>query len=169
VKDRKVENRLVLACREYAMILASILKYRGIPVRVRCGFALYLSHGFHISHIICEVWNKNENRWMLVDPSTNMIDFSRENFEFGNDVWLKMQNSAIDPKLYGMMGQPGLAIITAALCHDLASLLGNEYLIYQYSPILASAFQNKLAAKQIETLSRISESMKCTSCVRQIF
>jgi formylglycine-generating enzyme required for sulfatase activity len=160
VKDRKVENRLVLACREYAISLASILQYRGIPARVRCGFAPYLHPGFHTGHVICEVWNKNENRWMLVDPSKDMIDFSRENFEFGNDVWLKMQNNEIDPKLYGMMGQPGLAMITTALCHDLASLLGREYLIYQYSPILASAFQNKLTAKQIETLSRISGSMK---------
>jgi len=160
VKDRKVENRLVLACREYAMLLASILQYRGIPARVRCGFAPYLNPGFHTGHEICEVWNKNENRWMLVDPSKDMIDFSREKFEFGNDVWLEMQNNEIDPKLYGMMGQPGLAIITAALCHDVASILGSEYLIYQNSPILASAFQNKLTAKQIETLSRISESMK---------
>jgi len=160
VKDRKVENRLVLACREYAMLLASILQYRGIPARVRCGFAPYLNPGFHTGHEICEVWNKNENRWMLVDPSKDMIDFSREKFEFGNDVWLKMQNNEIDPKLYGMMGQPGLAIITTALCHDVASILGSEYLIYQNSPILASAFQNKLTAKQIETLSRISESMK---------
>jgi formylglycine-generating enzyme required for sulfatase activity len=160
VKDRKVENRLVLACREYAMLLASILKYRGIPARVRSGFAPYLNPGFHTGHIICEVWNKNENRWMLVDPSKDMIDFGREKFELGNDVWLKMQNNEIDLKLYGMMGQPGLAIITTALCHDLASILGSEYLIYQYSPILASAFQDKLTAKEIETLSRISESMK---------
>ncbi len=126
VKDRKVENRLVLACREYAMLLASILKYRGIPARVRCGFATYLNPGSYTSHIICEVWNKNENRWMLVDPSKDMVDFGREKFEFGNDAWLKMQNNEIDLKLYSMMGQPGLVIITIALCHDLASILGKR-------------------------------------------
>ncbi len=160
VKDRKVENRLVLACREYAILLASILKYMDIPARVRCGFATYLNPGSYTSHIICEVWNKDENRWMLVDPGKDMVDFSREQFELGNDTWLKMQNNEIELKLYSMMGQPGMVIITIALCHDLASILGSEYLIYQHSPILVSAFQQKLTEKEMEMLNRVSELMK---------
>jgi hypothetical protein len=91
VKDRKPEDRLVLGCRENSLLLASILKYRGIPARVRYGHAAYLIPGFHANHVICEVWNEKDKRWMLVDPSTNMIDFSREKFAFGNDSWLKMQ------------------------------------------------------------------------------
>jgi hypothetical protein len=77
VKDRKPEDRLLLTCRYNSILLASILKYRGIPVRVRYGFAPYLDPGYHAGHVICEVWNINENRWMLVDPSMNMIDFRR--------------------------------------------------------------------------------------------
>ena len=68
VKNRKPEARLVLGCNQNAIILASILKYRGIPARVRYGHATYFITGFHISHTICEVWNENEMRWMLVDP-----------------------------------------------------------------------------------------------------
>ena len=37
-KDRKPEDRLILGCRENAIMLASILKYRGIPARVRDPF-----------------------------------------------------------------------------------------------------------------------------------
>jgi formylglycine-generating enzyme len=160
VKDRKVENRLILICRDYANLLASILKYRGIPTRVRCGFAPYLIPGFHTSHVICEVWNKNDKRWMLVDPSTNMIDFSRDKFDFSNDVWLKMQQKEIDLKIYGMANiYTGSSMITTTLCYDLASVLGMEYPVGQYSPILNSSFQNKLTVKQIETLDRISELM----------
>ena len=62
VKDWKPANRLVLGCREYSILLASILKYRGIPARVRNGHATYLIPGFHASHTICEVWNKNDKR-----------------------------------------------------------------------------------------------------------
>jgi formylglycine-generating enzyme required for sulfatase activity len=165
VKDRKPEDRLVLGCRENSILLASILKYRGIPARVRSGFAAYLKPGFHSIHTICEVWNKTDNCWMLVDPTTNMIDFSREQFDLSNDVWLKMQNKAIDPKLYGLGDNfDGLPRITQALCHDLASILGTEYSIYQYSPIIDYAVKNDgqltLTAKQIETLTRISELMK---------
>ncbi|MGB3861765.1 MAG: transglutaminase family protein, partial [Candidatus Aminicenantaceae bacterium] len=76
VKDRKPEDRLVLGCRDNVILLASILKHRGIPARVRCGHATYLIPEFHASHTICEVWNENDKRWMLVDPSADMIDFS---------------------------------------------------------------------------------------------
>ena len=163
IKDRKPENRLILACRENAILLASILKYRGIPVRVRGGYATYLIPNFHTNHAICEVWNEHDRRWMLVDPRTGMIDFSRDKFDFGNDAWLKMQKKEIDPNLYGMPGRhPGVLSILAIVCTDLAFTLGTEYTIYQYAPILDYAFQNNnpLTSKHIETLNRISELMK---------
>ena len=163
VKNRRPENRLVLTCRDNAVLLASILKYRGIPTRVRYGFAPYLIPGFHSYHVICEVWNKNDNRWMLVDPSADKIDFSKEEFEFSNDVWLKMHNNEIDPKLYGIPGEfTGLMPITLVLCSDNASILGTEYTIYKYPSIIDYAFQNnnQFAPKQIEMLNGISEVMK---------
>lgn len=163
VKDRKPEDRLVLGCRHYSILLASILKYRGIPARVRCGHATYLIPDFHTSHTICEVWNENDKRWMLVDPGTDMVDFSRENFDFSNDLWLKMQNKEIDPNLYGIPGRyTGLVSIVGKVCTDLASILGTEYPINLYAPILEYTFQNnnQLTSKHIETLNRISELMK---------
>jgi len=162
VKDRKPEDRLVLICRDNAILLASILKYRGIPARVRYGFAPSLIPGFHSNHVICEVWNKNDHRWMLVDPSADMIDFSYDNFDFSNDVWLKMQNKEIDPKLYGMVGQyTGLPMITAAFCHDLSSILGTEYPHFHYAPIVGQTFINEgqLSKEQIRLLNRISNLM----------
>jgi formylglycine-generating enzyme required for sulfatase activity len=166
VKDRKPKDRLVLGCRENSLLLASILKYRGIPARVRYGNAAYLIPGFHTNHVICEVWNEKYKRWMLVDPSTNMIDFSREKFAFGNDSWLKMEKGEIDPNLYGIPGKfsnnNGLVTIATMVCVDLASVLGNEYTIYQYAPIVDYAFDNnkKLPEDQIEILNRISKLMK---------
>jgi hypothetical protein len=163
VKNRKPENRLVLGCRHNAILLASILKYRGIPARVRIGHVTYLKPGFHLSHTICEVWNENDKRWMLVDPSTNMVDFSREKFDFSNDLWLKMQNEEIDPSQYGSPGRyTGLVSILGKVSPDLASILGTEYPVNQYAPILEYAFQNnnQLTSKHIETLNRISELMK---------
>ena len=164
VKDRKPENRLMLICRDNALLLASILKYCGIPARVRYGFAPYLIPDFHTHHVICEVWNEKDNRWMLVDPSANRIDFSKEEFDFSNDVWLKIQKKEINPKLYGMPGQNeynGSPLMTTVVCYDLASLLGTEYPIGQHSPILDYVFQNnQFTTKQVEILNRISELMK---------
>ena len=144
IKDRKPEDRLILGCRENAILLASILKYRGIPARVRSGHVTYLRPGFHLSHTICEVWNDHENRWMLVDPSMVMIDFSRDKFDFSNELWLKLQNKEIDPDLYGFPGRySGFVSIVGKVCPDLASLLGTEYPVHHYAPILDYAFENK--------------------------
>jgi hypothetical protein len=163
VKDRKVEDRLVLGCRHNAILLASILKYRGIPARVRAGHVTYLRPGFHLSHTICEVWNKNESRWMLVDPSMVKIDFSREQFDFSHELWLKLQKEEIDPDQYGFPGRySGFVSIVGKVCPDLASILGTEYPVHHYAPILDYAFENndQLTAEHIETLNRISELMK---------
>jgi len=162
-KGRKPEDRLILGCRENAILLASILKYRGIPARVRAGHVTYLRPGFHLSHTICEVWNKNENRWMLVDPSMVMIDFSREQFDFSNELWLKMQNKEIATDQYGFPGRySGFVSIVGKVCPDLASILGTEYPVNHYAPILDYALENndKLSEEHIETLNRISELMK---------
>ena len=37
--ERKQDERLILACGHFARLLASIMKYKGIPARVRVGFA----------------------------------------------------------------------------------------------------------------------------------
>ncbi len=163
VNDRLPEDRLVLGCQHNAILLASILKYRGIPARVRSGHATYIIPGFHTSHTICEVWNENDKRWMLVDPSMDMVDLSREQFDLSNDLWLKMQNGEIDPNLYGIPRRyTGLVSIVGKVCTDLASILGTEYPINQYAPILDYIFENdeQLTSEHIETLNRISELMK---------
>ena len=163
VKDRKPEDRLILICRHNAILLASILKYRGIPARVRGGYATYIIPNFHTGHAICEVWNENDKRWMLVDPSMDMIDFSREKFDFGNESWLKMQKEEIDPNLYGIPGRgTGLVSIVAIFCTDLAMVLGTENTIYQYAPILDFAFEEdkQLSVEHIETINKICKLMK---------
>jgi len=165
VKDRKPEDRLVLGCREYAILLASIMKYRGIPARVRAGHAAYLHPEYHLNHTICEVWHEKDKRWMLVDPGMDMIDFRGEKFDFSNELWLKMQKGEIDPGLYGIPGRhTGLVSIVGKIPWDLASILGTEYPIYQHGfpPILEYAFKNdnQLTVEHMKTLNRISELMK---------
>ncbi len=72
----------------------------------------------------------------------------------------------------------GVGSIVAKVCADLASILGTEHTVYQYSPMLDHAVKDKgqmtLTAEQIETLSRIGELMKSIdadsiSKLRQIY
>jgi hypothetical protein len=52
IADRRPAERLVLSCRFHAMLLASMVKSRGIPARVRVGFAGHLAPetGKHFDH-----------------------------------------------------------------------------------------------------------------------
>jgi formylglycine-generating enzyme required for sulfatase activity len=161
--NRKPEDRLVFSCQNYALMLASILKYKGIPARVRYGHSTYLIPDFHASHVICEVWNKTEKRWMLVDPNVNMIDFSRDKFDFSNEAWLQMRNGAIDPNTFGFPGKySGEGSISGKISADLASILGTEFPLTMYSPIMEYYFEGEkqLPQKQIKILDSISGLMQ---------
>ncbi|MCF8267359.1 MAG: transglutaminase-like domain-containing protein [Ignavibacteriales bacterium] len=100
--SRKPEERLVVACVHHSMLLASILRYKGIPVRLRAGNAKYIGGDkrIRVTHVICEVWDKNRNKWYLVDPDRNRIDFSRNEFEFAGETWQKLRDGDINKRYY---------------------------------------------------------------------
>jgi hypothetical protein len=158
ILNRKPADRLVVSCRYHAILLASILKYKGIPVRVRYGFAIYLYPEYHIYHVICEVWNNNEKRWMLVDPDRQMIDFPSQQFQFASDAWMKYQQDKLDANTYGVPDWWGAHPILDVLCHDLASVLGNEHTYYNRPPISADSTMNvkDMPADQIDVMNKIS-------------
>lgn len=162
MKNREIEDRLILGCRHNAIVLASILKYRGIPARIRTGHVTYLRPGFHLSHTICEVWNEKDSRWMLVDPSTGMIDFDRVQFEFSHELWFKLQRGDVDLEKYGFPGRyTGLISIVGKISPDLSAILGTEYPVFHYAPMLDNVSENNsLSQEQIQLINKISELMK---------
>ncbi|WP_432664006.1 hypothetical protein R9X47_26010 [Wukongibacter baidiensis] len=162
IYERKPEERLILSCRYHAILLASILKSRDIPVRVRYGFANYLYPGHHIYHVICEVWNEKEQRWMLVDPDRQMVDFSREKFEYPGDVWLRYKQGKLNSSTYGLPEWWGVHPILSILCHDLASVLGNEH-IYWDEPSLTTDSEmdeKDITPEQLDVLTRAANLLE---------
>ena len=49
--------RSVGTCRDFALMLCSFLRCKGIPARLRCGFATYLGNGWE-DHWVCEYWHE---------------------------------------------------------------------------------------------------------------
>jgi len=73
---RPVEARSIGCCRDYALMLTSILRHRGVPARVRTGVALYFKSddGYLIEdHYVTEHWNRAEARWQLTDPQIDDV------------------------------------------------------------------------------------------------
>src|SRR3954470_24778681 len=57
VEDRSglpPERRTPGTCRDFALMLCSLLRERGVAARVRCGFANYFSGNLFEDHWICE-------------------------------------------------------------------------------------------------------------------
>ncbi len=65
---RELKNRLVVNCRQFAVLTCSIFRHHGIPARARAGYATYTwGRGKYENHWICEYWSAVDRRWVQVD------------------------------------------------------------------------------------------------------
>ena len=72
---REAKDKVHVTCRSQAILLASILKAKGIPARARSGFAEYIHYdGICYDHWITEYFDEKENRWRLVDADKHCPD-----------------------------------------------------------------------------------------------
>lgn len=98
--DRKVENKIVVTCRYNAILMASILKSKGIPCRVRAGFAPYFSE-ISGDHWINQYWNETLHAWVTFD-SDGFLDFlpfdqydiPKDMFDWAPEVWTGIRNGS---------------------------------------------------------------------------
>src|SRR6202011_2542187 len=70
------DRRSFGTCRDYAIMLASMLRHQSIPARIRCGFATYFTTGPFEDHWICEYWSATDDRWIRADAQLDQ--FHRE-------------------------------------------------------------------------------------------
>ena len=137
--SRKPEHRLVVACVHHSMLLASILRHREIPVRIRSGFAKYIGDrkDIKVSHVICEIWDQENRKWMLVDPDRQKVNFSRDDFEFANETWNRLRNNNIGNGRYISRLGNTARVTVHLLIHDISYLLGQEKPYWEDPPIVS--------------------------------
>jgi excinuclease ABC subunit A len=72
---REPRDKQVGLCRDFAVFLTSILRHKGIPARMRVGFAEYLGkeQSYKSDHWITEYWKADQNRWVLADPDVGGV------------------------------------------------------------------------------------------------
>jgi hypothetical protein len=148
LQAREPAARFVGSCRDYALLLCSMLRHLGIPARIRFGFATYFSKqpDTYSDHCACEYWDDGERRWLLVDPNVdpvvkssmgvtaNELDLSRDEFLVASDAWRVVRNGQADPDHFGVpsIGIQGLWFIRGSLMRDLAALNKVEMLPWDY-------------------------------------
>lgn len=131
---RPPERRLVSNCRDFSVMLAALLRAKGIPARARCGFATYFLPRHYEDHWVVEYWEPNETRWVLVDPQIDEVQRSALNLTFdpmdvprgrflsGGAAWQRCRAGAADPETFGIFDYHGMGFIRGNLIRDLAAL-----------------------------------------------
>ncbi|EJC83279.1 Transglutaminase-like superfamily protein [Rhizobium leguminosarum bv. trifolii WSM2297] len=134
---RSADKRSVGTCRYYALMLCSLLRCRGVPARVRCGFAAYFSEGWE-DHWVCEYWDSGAEEWCLCDPQIdqmlrqrNQISFDpakvpRQSFLSAGEAWLECRRSKAAPGSFGHGNTIGLWFVKINVVRDHYVLNGRE-------------------------------------------
>jgi hypothetical protein len=147
---RPPEKRLLINCRDFATVLCAMLRQQGVPARARCGFARYFERcpegdpGFHVDHWVCEYWDAEERRWVLVDAELDEnerafchieidpLDVPRDQFLVAGKAWQLCREGRADPETFGFGPDPmhGLWYVQSQLVRDLAALNRMELLCW---------------------------------------
>ena len=134
VDRRPLSQKLVGNCRTFSVLLAAMLQSQGRPARARCGFGRYFVPGWNEDHWICEYWNDQQSRWIMLDAQLDdfqcqelQIDFDpldvpRDQFIVGGRAWLDCRSDEADPAKYGIFDMRGLWFVRGNLIRDVAAL-----------------------------------------------
>jgi hypothetical protein len=139
---RTVDKRLAGRCRHFMLFLIAMLRAKGIPARARCGFGAYFNPPYFEDHWVCEYWNADEERWILVDTQFDevwrkklnikhdILDVPRDQFLVASDAWDQSRKGEADPSDFGIdfAGLRGIWFIAGSLVRDVAALNKMEML-----------------------------------------
>lgn len=146
-KDRLAKEKLIVTCRGVAILLAAILKGKGIPARVRSGFANYPSKdGIYWDHWIVEYYNDNTQKWTLIDADCccndisdfDIFDIPHDKFISAPKIWKEYREKKFDINTLGHAyygkGETNInETLLTAIFYDFHCLMNNE-IIYMHFP-----------------------------------
>lgn len=131
-----LDNKLIGICRDFTVLMTSLCRELNIPARARCGFADYFEEGKYIDHWVCEVWDDNEERWIMVDAQLddyqskvleitfNPLDIKDQHFITADQAWLMCRDNQVDPNVFGIFKWWGYDYLRCNLILDANSLVG---------------------------------------------
>jgi hypothetical protein len=137
VEPRELDKRLVANCRDYSILLCSLLRYKGIPARVRCGFGGYFKPGIYMDHWICEYWDATSGQWVRVDAQLDDLQINALGIDFdplalpegrflsGGEAWKLCREGKLDPDTCGFFDPPflkGMWFIQGDMVRDFMAL-----------------------------------------------
>lgn len=169
--NREAKDKIFVSCRGQALLLAAILKAKGIPARVRSGFAEYPSNnGIYWDHWVTEYYNIKNYKWILVDADcccNDYIDFDiydipKNKFLTAARVWIEVRENGFDSlKLghayYGKSKDKLIETLTTSVFYDFHCLMNDEIIYLHYPKYLKDKnFKlNKIDLEELDELARL--------------
>ncbi|WP_126598476.1 transglutaminase domain-containing protein [Dictyobacter aurantiacus] len=165
VLDRAEEHKLILTCRFVAIMMASILKSRGIPARVRAGYAPYIPSDQIETHWITQYWDDSHARWVTIDVDTSLedrpfdpFDMPPGVFDFAATAWLTMRAGHKEATAYSTHeGQHPLHALATQVITDFHYLMNNEITYTHIPAFIASGFEdtNEPQLQEVDALAHL--------------
>ena len=130
---KKPSHRVVSVCRDFSLLVCSILRSKGVPARLRSGFAIYLVQNHFEEHWVCEYWDKGKG-WVAVDAQLDDIhhqilkfefdacDVPSSNFIVAGQAWKLCRENLESADNFGFRDFKGLPFIKGSLIRDLYAL-----------------------------------------------
>jgi len=131
---REPGARTLGACRDLAALVCSVLRSRGTPARVRCGFASYLVPRRWENHWICEYWDAEQTRWRRADAQLDDVigqrlrisfdpcDVPPDRFITGREAWRRYRAGMVDALDCGDGATKGSWLLMINLVRDVLAL-----------------------------------------------
>jgi hypothetical protein len=137
-RDLPPEQRTPGTCRDFALMTCSALRQRGVPARVRCGFATYFRANPFEDHWVCEHWREDDSRWVLTDAQLDPLqcrqlgvcfdptDLPARTFLNAGEAWTAWRAGDVDQTAFGHGEARGAWFLRVNLMRDLFALRKQE-------------------------------------------
>lgn len=149
IVKRAIDERVIGVCRDYAVLLCSILRHKKIPARLRSGFCPYFIPKFNLDSVCVEYWDRAKNKWCLVDARVgdyhvnkfkldfDLTDLPLDKFIPAEDAWYACRKGLMKGNHFGSRHYRGLWYVRNRLLHELAFINKHEMLIWDlWGPML---------------------------------
>ncbi len=173
ITPRQPESRFSGTCRDFAILLCSMLRHKNIPARIRCGFSKYFVPNRFEDHWVCEYWDIKEKRWILTDPeisnlekdayniNVNTEDLPRNQFLVAGKAWKICNSGGVDPNLFGVsfINIKGIRFVISNVLRDFAALNKIELLPWDCTKFSDKQSKNisELSKEEIELIDKLSD------------
>ena len=171
VADRTEEHKLIVTCRFVAILMASILKSRGIPARVRVGYAPYIHAESIEDHWINQYWHASSERWITLDADTSLrkhpfdpFDMPPDTFYFAANAWLAVREGRREANSYRFYGASVWQDLASQVICDFHCLMNNEITYTHIPTFVASGFGGsngqKLDERKLQEIDAFAHLMQ---------